>query len=823
MKKITDFIVKRRNIIILIFILFAIISVFLSKKVNINYDMAEYLPSNSETRIGMNIMNQEFGEESTSNLNIMFKNLTNDEKNNIHERLSSIDGVSNVDYELDSEKYNSNEYTLYVITVDDTEDSETATSVYNSIKDIFNDYEFYTSGNISDRNIVILPIWLIILAVSICTIILIIMCESYIEPFLFLTCIGIAVLLNNGTNIIFGTVSNITSSISAILQLALSMDYSIMLLNRYKQEKEKNSNNVDAMKEALYKSFASISSSSVTTIVGLITLVFMSFTIGKDLGFVLAKGVLLSLLVIFTCLPALILMFDKLIVKTQKKSPNITLNKFGNIIYKFRSIGFILLIILFVGSYILKGNLGMLYTNSEENMIAHIFPENNQIAIIYNNKDEETVSKYLKDLESPEKVDEVLAYGNTINEKLKYNEFNNKLDELDTQTHIDEYLLKILYYDYYSKNQENKMTFNEFVEFTENNVLNNENFSSKLEPDVDSNVKRLKNFTSIEEMNKKRTYNEIANILDINKNDIYNLFVYYYSDKININLTIDEFINFLNNEVLTNNDYSSSISSSEKKKLSNLSKFTNKNTITKSMNSTEMSKIFGLNKNTIDQLYLYYYSIHGVNSKLSINEFANFVVSDVLTDENYKNKINNDTISNLKLLQTISNKNLIEKNMNISEISKQFNIDEEIVKKLFLLKYTTIDNGTSLTILEFTDFVKYLKENTQYLDKVDTSSIDKINTFAKNENNINTTKMNKVQLAYIFDNISKGLVDNVYTALQLPNEYTVSPQEFLNLVINNLSGNLDNNSLNNLKQIKFIIDDSIKPNKYTATRYCFSI
>ena len=98
----------------------------------------------------------------------------------------------------------------------------------------------------------ILPTWILVLAVAIVAIILIIMCESYIEPFLFLVCIGIAVLLNNGTNIIFGTVSNITSSISAILQLALSMDYSIMLINRYRQEKEKNNNNVEAMKEALY-------------------------------------------------------------------------------------------------------------------------------------------------------------------------------------------------------------------------------------------------------------------------------------------------------------------------------------------------------------------------------------------------------------------------------------------------------------------------------------------------------------------------------------------------------------------------------------------
>lgn len=273
------------------------------------------MPADSETRKGLDIMNKEFKTENSSDLNVMFKNLAEDERQKVYEKLSSIDGVSSVDYEKDSEEYNKNENTLYVINVDEAEDYEIAKSVYNSVKENFKDCEFYTSGSIANRNMTILPMWIIILAVSICTIILIIMCKSYVEPFLFLACIWIAVLLNNGTNIIFGTVSNITSSISAILQLALSMDYSIMLINRYKQEKENNSDNVEAMKEALYKSFSSISSSSVTTIVGLVTLVFMSFTIGRDLGLVLAKGVILSLLVIFTCLPALILMFDKLITK----------------------------------------------------------------------------------------------------------------------------------------------------------------------------------------------------------------------------------------------------------------------------------------------------------------------------------------------------------------------------------------------------------------------------------------------------------------------------------------------------------------------------
>ena len=112
MKKTTDFIVERRNIIMGVFIFFAIVSIFLSQKVKINYEMTEYLPSDSKTKIGMDIMEKEFEEEKESYLNVMFKNLTEEEKDNMYKRLLEIDGVSSVDYEKESEEYNSNEYTL---------------------------------------------------------------------------------------------------------------------------------------------------------------------------------------------------------------------------------------------------------------------------------------------------------------------------------------------------------------------------------------------------------------------------------------------------------------------------------------------------------------------------------------------------------------------------------------------------------------------------------------------------------------------------------------------------------------------------------------
>lgn len=818
MRKITDFIVKHRNIIIVLFIIFSIISIVISKKVKINYDMTEYMPSDSETRLGLDIMNKEFEEENTSVLNIMFKNLTEDEKVEIQEKLSDIKGVSSVEYEKDNEEYNKDENTLYILNVDEAEDSKTAKDIYEYVKNNFKDYDFYTSGSIANRNMEILPTWIIALAVFICTIILIIMCESYIEPFLFLVCIGIAILLNNGTNIILGTVSNITSSISAILQLALSMDYSIMLINRYKQEKERNNNKVEAMKEALYKSFSSILSSSVTTIVGLLALIFMSFTIGRDLGIVLAKGVLLSLLVIFTCLPSLILMFDKLITKTKKKAPNIKLNWLGNFVYKFRQAGFILLIVLFVGSYILKGNLGILYTASEEDKIAEVFPENNQMAIIYKSEDEEKIANYLKELENTEKVNEVLAYGNTIGENLKYNEFNDKLQDLEVDTQIEDYLLKILYYKYYNEDIENRMTFDEFVDFTKNDVLNNEKFSSKINENVKNNINRLEKFTSTEEMNKKRTYSEIANILDIDENDCYNLFVYYYSDKTNINLTIDEFINFIKKDVLTNNNYSGSIPEEAKNSIEIVSQFTNKNIINKSMTSKEMANLFGIDESQVKELYLYYYSIYGTNTKITLNEFANFIINDVLTNPNFNNMIDNNMIENIKLLQKMSNTTIINKEMSIDELSSTLGLDKNTINQVLLLINSTQDTGTKLSIKEFINYVIYLDENTEYLKGINLNEIIYLKDFANNTNNINNVKMNKEQLSQVFNNINNELVDIVYTKANLKDDFTMTTKEFVNFVIDNFSSVINQEELNNLKVLKIVIEDSLNTKEYTATQ-----
>ena len=159
MRKITDFIINKRHFILVIFIIFTIISGILSSKVKINYDIAKYLPNTSETRIGMDIMENEFSETETSTLNLMFENLVEDEKPEIKNYLETIDGVEEVDYD-NSENYNKDIYTLYCITVDDKSDSQTATDVYNKITEKYKDYTMYTSGDVTESNKSVLPIWI---------------------------------------------------------------------------------------------------------------------------------------------------------------------------------------------------------------------------------------------------------------------------------------------------------------------------------------------------------------------------------------------------------------------------------------------------------------------------------------------------------------------------------------------------------------------------------------------------------------------------------------------------------------------------------------
>ena len=783
---------------------------FLSSKVDVNRDITKYLDKNSETRIGMDIMDKEFGDNVTSSLNVMFLDLNKEEKEKIYQELEDISEDIEVSYE-NNEYYNIDNYTLYKIKVNDDKDSKLAKSIYDKINDSYKNYKIYMSGDIYEEFKTILPVWIVFLAIFLALIILIIMCDSYIEPILFLIAIGMAVVINKGTNIMFDSISSITNAICAILQLALSMDYSIMLINRYRQEKENEKDDVKAMKKALYSSFKSISSSSVTTIVGLIALVFMSFTIGRDLGLVLAKGVLFSLVTIFTCLPALILMFDKLINKTKKKSPTFKLDFLGKFAYKFRYAGIILFVIVLVGCYLFKGNLGILYTDKGEDKIADVFGENNEIALIYNNKNEDKVASFCKDLNN-KKIDEVLCYGNTINEKLNYKDLKSKLKDLGSDVQIDDYLLKIVYYKYY-EGENNTLTLNELLNFIPEYVYTNDKMDEQISNSMKSNIKKLENFASVNAINKKHNKKEIANILSIKENDVNDLLIFYDSLHNSNKLTLREFLDFMLSYVV-DSEYGKELDSKAIENINLINKFANKDVIEKELLDKEMASFLGINESDVSNLYLYYLSLNINKYKMTLSNYVDFMVL-LSKDTNYASLIDENLLNQIKILQTFSNLEFINKGITYQEMANILGMSEELVKNVYQI------NKGDLEIQEYLltpyEFISSIINNEDINKSLDAETSKKLSTLKMTmDSALNNKFYDYLEMASIMG-ISKETVNNIYI-LYFKDSLSLSPKVFVDFILEHQNDDslkdIQRDSLNNLVFADSIMDSVINNTKY---------
>jgi predicted RND superfamily exporter protein len=783
MRKVTDFIVEKRNYILVIFVILALISLFFATKVNINTDITKYLPSTSETKQGKEIMDNNFAEQKSSELNVMFKDLSKSEKKSTLKELEKIKGVSSVDYDNTSE-YNKGKYTLYTLNVDDYDHSKTSEYIYNYVKENFK-YDAL-SGSIYEEFKPVLQLFVVIFAIAIAMVILVILSDSYVEPFLYLAAIGIAVFINKGTNIMFSSVSNITDSITAILQLALSMDYSIMLSNRYKQEKLNTTNKVEAMKKALYASFMSISSSSVTTIVGLLALVFMSFTIGKDLGFVLAKGVLLSLLSIFMTLPSLLLLFDNIIAKTKKKAPKFNLEKLGRFSYKARYVQLAMIIIVFIAAYILKGNLTILYTASEQDEVAKVFPATNQIAIVYKNEYENIISDLCSDLESDKNIDQVLCYSNTINQKLAYNKLNAKFNDLGSDTKVEEYLLKLIYYNYYNKDNNNSMTLEEFVNFIKNDIYTNEELNKHVDSSTKENVNLLSDFSSISSVNKERSVEELSSILSVSESDIEDILILYNSKSTNTKLTIVEFTNFLNNYVVNDSTYSSYLDSNTRSSIKDLTTFTNSNIFNKKMSAKELASVFGIDEDLVNNLFLFYNVNKDSNTKLTLNQFAKFSLYLSNTEE-YGYLFSTDSVNSLSLLEQYSNNDLINKEMTAKEMSEFLNNDK-LDEKTILVLYQYYNVKDNISNIDYDLFITNIKDYLAKYNISDEQINEVVNTITNIYNDINTKELTSSEMANLniikLLNLTEEDINNIY---YLSNKDTLTVKEFLQILINNFN------------------------------------
>ena len=420
MKHISAFIVKHHKPILIFFTLLAIAGGFLMFQVNINADMTEYLPESSPAKQGVQILSDEF--PAASSFTLMFKDLADARKADVLTQVQAVEGVQQAVWN-DTQRYNHDGYTLYEVTISQKAGSDAAKATIDQIVALFPDDAVTASGDAAGNTVLGTITTLLIVAGALLLLVLFIMCTSWIEPLLFLITLGIAIFLNMGSNIIFPSVSQITFSIASILQVCLSIDYSVMLLSRYRQEKEEGHDKREAMRRALTNGFSSISASSLTTIVGMLALTLMSFTIGMDMGLVLAKGVFFSLLCIFTVLPALILLFDGLMDKTMKKAFLPRMTKIGAFEHKARYALLIVFVLLLVGSFFLRNNVNITYSLSDYYEVNKHFAVSNPLVVVYDNKDEAAIAPEIAALAADERVDSVTAYETVMSTAYDANTF----------------------------------------------------------------------------------------------------------------------------------------------------------------------------------------------------------------------------------------------------------------------------------------------------------------------------------------------------------------------------------------------------------------
>ena len=376
-----DLIIHKRKQIEKIFTVLVVLSLICIPLVGVNYDLTKYLPDSSPSAQALDIMQEEFTYPGMGR--VMLEDVTLYEAKNIKDRITQVDGVDMVmwcdtttniygsdlfiDYSSIEDYYKDGNAYMDVIFLE--KDSSTRThKAVAEIEQIFGARGLVAGSAVSDTNlgptINAEVARVMMLAVVIIFLILTLTTTSWFEPVLFLSVLGIAIVINMGSNIIFGEISFLSNAVGAVLQLACSMDYSIFLLHAFTEEKANGVEPEQAMANALRTAFSSISASGATTIVGFLALALMRFGIGPDIGFVLAKGIALSLLTVLLLMPALILRFQNVIAKTQHRSfiPR-QWRGFGEFAYKLRKPVLAIVAILIIPCYVAQGMADFTYGN----------------------------------------------------------------------------------------------------------------------------------------------------------------------------------------------------------------------------------------------------------------------------------------------------------------------------------------------------------------------------------------------------------------------------------------------------------------------------
>ena len=463
MKKIADNICKHKTLVLIITSILFLLSLIGAYLTKINYDILVYLPSDIETVKGQNILTEDFNMGSYAF--VLTDNMSSKDILQLEENIKNIEGVNEVVsiydlvgttipvYMLPNEitsKLSKDNTDLIMVTLNDSTSSLTTMNAISELRKLSNG-KTKVSGmssmvldtkELSDKEIAIY----VVIAVLLCLLILELSLNSYVIPVILLANIGISIMINLGTNIIFGEISYITKALVAVLQLGVTTDFSIFLYHSYEKEKALSKNKEEAMSKAITETFTSVLGSSLTTIAGFLVLCTMSLTLGRDLGLVMAKGVLIGVISAITLFPCLILTFDKLIEKTHHKELVLNFDKLNNFVIKHNKVILIMFVLLAIPLYLANSKVEVYYKldqslpeTLESIQGNNILKEKFNIVspeIILMDKDikNDDINKMIDEIKEVEGIDFVLSSSNLgITNEMLPNKLNNIIESENYQ------------------------------------------------------------------------------------------------------------------------------------------------------------------------------------------------------------------------------------------------------------------------------------------------------------------------------------------------------------------------------------------------------
>ena len=435
MKKFYMSLVNHRKTMVMIFTMVFVVCLLLGNLVKVNYDINDYLPESSPSTVSLELMQEEF-DGGIPNARIMISDVTIPEALEYKEKLEAVDGVTAVTWlddvvsifvplsTLDTdtlETYYKDNNALFTVTIEEDRRIEAVSSIRELIGEDNAMTGSAVSTAISTTETVLEINKISIFTVLFVLVVLVMTTNSWMEPLIVLIGLGLAIVINNGTNLIFGEISFVTNAAGSILQLAVSLDYSVFLLHRFEECRQENPDVKAAMTEALCKSTSSILSSGLTTVIGFLALVLMQFRLGPDLGLALAKGVAISLITVFVFMPSFILLTYKWLDKTRHKELLPKFDLFGKIVKKVTIPMVCIFVILIIPAYLASNANDYYYGSSnifgsetqlgsDTALIESVFGKSDTYVLMVPVGDTATETELSQELNSLPQVTSIISY-----------------------------------------------------------------------------------------------------------------------------------------------------------------------------------------------------------------------------------------------------------------------------------------------------------------------------------------------------------------------------------------------------------------------------